>query len=291
MSRMAAMTAVVVTGLLFSTGGAAVKITAWGAWQIAASRSAIAAVVLFACLPEARRSLRWSCLPVGLAYAATLVLFVHANKQTTAAATIFLQATSPLYVLFLGPLLLKEKLRRADLVLLPVFLVGLIVLLQSVVQPSGTAPNPALGNLLAGLSGLSYALTVVGIRALTVSKTQEEGAGAAAVAVGNVLAAILCLPWAIPLESGGPTDLGVVLFLGAFQIAFAYILLLRAVRVLTALEIALLLLLEPVLSPLWAWGLHGEVPGLGVLLGGALIVGATLLKTASETLAPPPSET
>ena len=49
--------------------------------------------------PAARRNWSWRSLLVGVAYAATMVLYVSANKLTTAANTIFLQATAPLYLL------------------------------------------------------------------------------------------------------------------------------------------------------------------------------------------------
>lgn len=283
MTRSAAVLGVVAAGILFSTGGAAVKLTSWHAWQIAGTRSAVAAVVLFAAVPEARRWLSWKCLPVGLAYAATLVLFVHANKLTTAAATIFLQATSPVWVVFLGPILLRERLKRFDLGLLPAFAVGLAILLGAAVVPSATAPQPALGNVLASLSGLCYAFTVTGLRWL--QSGEDGGAGPAAAALGNAFAAIACLPWAWPLVAGAPVDYGVVLYLGVFQIAFAYWILLRAARQLTALEVALLLLAEPVLSPLWAYWLHDEKPGAMVFVGGGLIVAATVCKAAWEARA------
>ena len=280
MSRGSAVLAVIVAGVLFSTGGAAVKLTEWGAWQVAATRSAVAAAFLFALLPEARRARSLRCLPVAIAYAATLVLFVHANKLTTAAATTFLQATSPVWVVVLGPLLLRERPRRVDALLLPVFVLGLVILVGSATTVGVTAPAPSLGNLLAALSGLSYALTVVGIRAL--QSRPGRGGGASAVALGNLLAAILCLPWAIPLAGPELVDVSVTLFLGAFQIGLAYVFLVRAAGVLSALEVALILLLEPVLSPVWAYLVHAEAPGVPVFLGGALIVGATLFKVAWE---------
>ena len=86
---------------LFSTGGAAVKTAAFTAAQIACFRSGVAAVAL---LLWARGRFRWSpqMLVVGLVYAATLDLYVAATKLTTAANAIFLQSTSPLYLLILG---------------------------------------------------------------------------------------------------------------------------------------------------------------------------------------------
>jgi drug/metabolite transporter (DMT)-like permease len=43
-----------------------------------------------------------------------------------------------------------------------------------------------------------------------------------------------------------------------------------------ALEVGLFLLIEPVLNPIWAWLVHGETPGPATLLGGVLILGATV---------------
>ena len=72
---------------LFSTGGAAIKGTDFtgirGALELAAWRSGIAAVAVALLLPSSRRGWTWRTWAVGAAYAATVVLFVIANKQTT----------------------------------------------------------------------------------------------------------------------------------------------------------------------------------------------------------------
>jgi drug/metabolite transporter (DMT)-like permease len=101
--------------LLFSTGGAAIKATALTGWQVASFRSGIAAVVLLLCMPAWRRVWHPRTLAVGAAYAATMILFVLANKLTTATNTIFLQYTAPLYLLLLAPWLLREPVRLSDL--------------------------------------------------------------------------------------------------------------------------------------------------------------------------------
>lgn len=71
-------------------------------------------------------------------------------------------------------------------------------------------------------------------------------------------------------------DLAVILYLGVFQIGLAYVFLTAAVRQVQAVETSLLLLLEPVLNPVWAAILHGERPGMPAVLGGTLVVLATL---------------
>jgi drug/metabolite transporter (DMT)-like permease len=268
---------VLAAAALFSSGGAAIKAATLTAWQVASFRSAVAALALFLLMPEARRRPRPRVVLVGVAYASTMVLFVLANKLTTAASTIFLQSTAPLYVLLLSPWLLKERVRPADLVYMGVLGLGLGTFFVGLDPASATAPNPWLGNVLALLAGVFWALTVMGLRALG-----REGSdwGPSAALCGSLIAAFGCLPLALPVVSSRPLDWAVVIGLGVFQIGLAYVLLIRGLRQVTALEASLLLLLEPVLNPIWAWLIHGERPGPWSLAGGLVILLATLAKSA-----------
>ena len=140
---------VVSAALLFSTGGAAIKATTLGGWSTAGFRSLVACLVLVALVPESRRGWSWRILPGGLVYALTLVTFVLANKLTTSANAIYLQSTAPLYLLALGPLVLKEPLRRRDLLFGLVLLAAMGLFFAGTDNPVATAPNPARGNLFA----------------------------------------------------------------------------------------------------------------------------------------------
>jgi drug/metabolite transporter (DMT)-like permease len=111
--------------ILFSTGGAAIKSAEFTAWQITCLRSGIAALAIWLMTREARRGWSRRVVVVGVAYAATLTLFVLANRLTTAANTIYLQSTAPLYLALLAPWLLKEPTRRQDLVFMAAVGLGL----------------------------------------------------------------------------------------------------------------------------------------------------------------------
>jgi DME family drug/metabolite transporter len=271
---------VLAAAALFSSGGAAVKSVSLNAWQVAGFRSSVAAATLFLLLSEARRRPHLRVLMVGVAYASTLVLFVLANKLTTAASAIFLQSTAPLYVLLLSPWLLRERVRAADLVYMGVLGLGLAAFFVGLDPVSATAPDPFLGNLLAALSGVSWAFTVMGLRALGRGGSDW---GPAAALWGNVIAALGCLAMALPVTSSRPADWLVIGYLGIFQIAVAYAVLIQGLRQVPALEASLLLLLEPVLNPIWAWLVHGERPGGWSIGGGLLILLATLAKSAWDS--------
>ena len=210
---------------LFSTGGAAIKATSLTSWQVASFRSGVAAVAILALVPASRGPFMRRDFAAALAYAATMVLFVAANKLTTSANAIFLQDTAPLYLLLLGPLLLKERLRRADVPLVILLMIGMAMFFHGQEHAAATAPDPVRGNIIAAVSGLAWALTIAGLR--WVGKGGRSGMPT--VVAGNVIACLLCLPLALPVLHAGWADGAVMVYLGVFQIGLAYACLTRAV--------------------------------------------------------------
>ena len=281
-NRGRARAAVLGAAVLFSTGGAAIKACALSGWQVASFRSGVAAIALAALIPgarPARRPFGWPARTwlVGVAYAATLILFVLANKSTTAANAIFLQSTAPLYLLVLAPWLLGERASRRDLVLMLAIAGGLALFFVGSPPAQITAPAPLTGNLLGGIAGITWALTLLGLRGLS----REPAGSLPAVVVGNLIAFAVALPMALGPGHApiAPLDAAVVFYLGVVQIGLAYLLLARGFREVPAFEGSLLILLEPTLSPLWAFIVHGERVETLALAGGALILAATTLKT------------
>jgi drug/metabolite transporter, DME family len=270
--------------VLFSTGGAAIKAADFVGWQITCLRSGIAAVAIWLIAGEARRGWTWRVFLVGVAYAATLTLFVLANRLTTSANTIFLQSTAPLYLALLAPWLLREPTRRQDLLVMIAIVVGLGLTFHGTDQPGATAPDPGRGNLLAAASGLFWALTVCGLRWM--SARPERGSAAAAVVAGNLLAFAVALLFALPVGSHSAFGWGLIVYLGVFQIAVAYTFVTRGLSVIAALEASLILLIEPVLNPVWSWIFHGARPTSWAVLGGVVTLGATTLKALIDARSP-----
>jgi drug/metabolite transporter, DME family len=269
---------------LFSTGGVAIKACALDGWQIACFRAGIAALVVAALVPASRRGWTPRTVLVAAAYAITVILFVQANKLTTAASAIFIQAASPLFIAALGPWLIGERLRARDVPFMAALTAGLGLFFVGAPTEHATAPDPRLGNVLAAASSFTVALMMMGLRWLGKG---GDGSAAAAVVMGNLMAFAIALPFSLPMNAR-PVDAGILVYLGVFQIGLAYPLLLSALRRMSALEASLLLFIEPVLSPVWAWLAHGERPGGWAIAGGALILAATAIKTAVDARSDPP---
>jgi drug/metabolite transporter (DMT)-like permease len=277
MSRQAARLQAVIAAVLFSTGGAGIKVAAFSGPQVATLRSGIAAIALLVWL---RRRVRWTptVLGLGVIYACMIALFVNATKLTTAANAIFLQSTAPLYILVVGPWLIGERFRPRDLFYLGTVGAGMVLCFAGRPDASATSPDPRTGNLLAALCGLAWALTLLSLRRVERDRA-DTGLGISVVVAGNLMASVVSLPLAWPFPSAAPASEWItIVYLGVVQIGVAYAFLTSAMRQLPALDASLLLLLEPVLNPIWAWIIRDEDPGRWVLAGGAIIVTATAAK-------------
>jgi len=263
---------IVATAILWSTGGAAIKLSTLDAPAIAAGRAFFAAIVLFALLPEARlrptRTIVWT----SIAYALTCSLFVIANRLTTAGHAIFIQNTAPVWVLLLGPRLLGEKPTKAEIYSVPVGLIGC-----GLVFADHLGEGRLAGDLCALAASFSYAVLIMLYKKTTVAESMS------ATVLGNGIIVAVMLPIAITF--GGPPvaiDWAVLIYLGVLQQAVAATLFVRGIRHVSALEASLLTLLEPLFSPIWAFLMIGETMG-PLAIGGALLIAvSTVFRTVTS---------
>jgi drug/metabolite transporter (DMT)-like permease len=264
----------IAAAVLWSTAGAAIKSSGLDAFQLAGGRSLVAGAFLFLAVPEARRRPDRRGLAVAVAYAATVTLFVIATKLTTAANAIFIQDTAPLWVLVLSPWLLGERPTRGELLAIPIFGLGLGLFFMDELSPGQT-----LGNLVALASGVAFALCIMGLRLL-----RERGP--VALVWGNAIAAAVTFP----LWGRGPAptaiDLVIVAYLGIFQLGLSYLAFSRGVTGTPAIEASLIILVEPVLNPIFTFLIAGERMGPWAVAGGAVVLLATAWRTVAPTLTP-----
>lgn len=259
---------------LWSTGGVLIKWVDWHPLAICGMRSAIAAALLWAVLRRPRFT--WSAAQIGggVAYAATVLLYVSAVKQTTAANAILLQYTAPVWVALFSAGFLGERVRRLDWVTIVISLSGLLLFFRD-----GLASQSLLGDLLAAASGVTLAWMSLFLR------KQKDGSPVESVIIGNVIAAVVGLPFMFGQAPAAQGWLGLVL-LGVFQLGLSYLLYTAAIKEVSALEATLFSTLEPILNPIWVWLLIGERPGGWALAGGALVLGAIVARSVLGAVRP-----
>ena len=256
----------VITALLWSTGGFLVKSIQWHPVAITGMRSLIAAAVILIAIRKPE--LTWSLPQLGgaVCYAGTVILYVIANKLTTAANAVLLMYTAPIYVIIFGPWFLKEKASRRDWLAVGAVMVGIVVFFMDKLSPEGF-----LGNMLAVLSGVSFAWMTLFLR------KQKRGSPVESVFLGNLLAAVIGLPFFLREELPEINGILMLIALGTFQLGFSYVLYTKAIQKVRAFEAVLITMLEPVLNPVWVFLLLGEVPGNWALAGGTIVMATVVL--------------
>jgi drug/metabolite transporter, DME family len=75
-----------------------------------------------------------------------------------------------------------------------------------------------------------------------------------------------------------------LMLMGPLQLSLPLIAYARGARIVPAMLLSLIAMLDAVLNPLWPWLVYGEPPGDAALVGGAIILGAVLLSTLGAHL-------
>lgn len=266
--------------LCWSLGGLLIKSVPWPPLAVAGGRGFMAAVFL---LLAGGRSVRFTGsatqLGAAVAYASTTMLFVCANKLTTAANAILLQYTAPVYVALLGAWFLGERTRPSDWATIAAVLIGLAFFLGD----SGLRLEGLAGMAVALGSGVSFGVLIVLLR------KQRDASPLAAIILGNLISGLCGLPWLIGAPALAPAGWAALLVLGVVQLGAAYLFYARAIPHVTALEAVLIPVIEPVLNPLWVLFVLGERPGPLALAGGAVVLGAVTLRAVLSIRRPTPN--
>lgn len=260
MNRKKGIYLLVLTSILWSFSGVCTKFISWNGFAVAGIRGLIAALLLL--IVNRRPRLPRSGFQVAaiFSYVGLVVLLILSTKLTTAANAILLQYTAPIYSAILGYFVLKEPVTRHDITVIVLVLIGLAVFLYD-----GLADGRMAGNLIALLSGVCYGAMNVFMRKC------DTDAPADNIFWGNLLAFVLMLPFMGRPEITA-VNIGIILFMGIFQLGLAYILYSIAIPHVPALEATIITVLEPILNPVWVMLFYGEKPGIRTIIGGAIVL-------------------
>jgi drug/metabolite transporter (DMT)-like permease len=260
--------AVFLAAILWSSGGLLIKLISLTSMQISFFRCLIAAIVFAVIFRKRVLNVNKLSILNAFFYATVLTLFVIATKTTTAANAIFLQSTAPIYVLIFEPIIDKTRWERINIITVSVCFFAMLLFFIGELSPGHLE-----GNIVALLAGVSFAAFFLGMR------KNETAYQQSAIFYGNIIVALICIPFILGIEAIAVSDLWMVSFLGVFQIAAAYAVFTYGIKRILAVEASIISMLEPVLSPLWVFLGYGEVPTKYAMIGGTIIIAAISVRT------------
>ncbi|MGD0209856.1 MAG: DMT family transporter [Desulfomonilia bacterium] len=255
--------AMAATAFLWSIAGLFIKVIDWNPIAIAGMRSLIASIVIFIYLKHPRIHLSFPQIAASVASAATMLLFVSANKTTTAANAILLQYCAPVFTVFISAIFLKERTRVEQFVAFPLVMAGMIFMFFD--ELSG---GKLFGNLLAIMSALTFSFYIVFMR------MQKDGSPLESILLAHWLTAGICIIISLFLPAPHVTlkSLFSIVVLGFVQSGLSAILFSIAIKRVSAVQANLIAVIEPVFNPGWVFIVIGETPGSHALIGGGIIV-------------------
>jgi drug/metabolite transporter (DMT)-like permease len=275
-SRTGALLSLHLAVALFGFAGLFGKWIALSPATIVLGRTAVAATALgmmLAIRGQLRGRFEWRLGLNGAVLAVHWVAFFQAIQIAGVAVGLLGFATFPIFVLLLEWSFLRRRTQPGEWVLAAIAMLGLVL----IVPNFQLSNNVAQGVLWGALSGATFALLAVCNRALASRREPAEIAF-----WQNACAAVVLLPAAAFVPAIlTPRDLGFILVLGVVCTALAHTLFIRSLRTLSAHTASVVATLEPVYGIALAAALLAEIPNAATLIGGVIIVGATLWATLS----------
>jgi drug/metabolite transporter (DMT)-like permease len=211
---------------------------------------------------------RWG-LVCGAMWATMFTCFMLALTRTSTANTLIVMSLFPLFAALLSAWVLKSRIAAQTWIAIALAVIGVAWMFAA--QSSRATADAMVGVAIAFGIPVAAAINIV-----VVKRSGAKVDLVPAVLIGGVLSAAITLPFAWPLTAS-LHDVGLLAFLGVFQLGFPCMLMVMLSPHLEPTDVALISLLEVVLGPLWTWLFANEAIGSETLIGGGVVIGALVL--------------
>ncbi len=261
MSRKLAILLLILTGILWSTGGLLIKLIPWSPISIPGIRSGLSAVIIYLYSKSEKKCLGTNIWAGAICYSIMVISFVFANKIIASGNVILIQYAAPIYVALFGFSFLGEKATKVDWITIAIIVIGLSCFFYE-----DLSLKQKWGNVLANFSGLGFA-------GLTLFMRKEKNASPIdCVLLGNLITFVICLPFYYGGVTMEITPWLSVIFLGFVQLGLAYIIFSTAIKYVNALDAIIYPVIEPLINPLLTFIFLGELMSETALIGGGLVI-------------------
>ena len=250
--------------LCWSFGGLCIKFIPWDSMTIVGLRAFLAAIVFAIYRRSIKITFTKGNILAAICLSLTTILFVFANKMTTAAAAILLQFSAPIFIILIELLFYKKRPQASETLAVSATILGMLLFFADDLDVGNM-----MGNFLAIASGLSFA-------GVFVCNKRPDVVPEESLFLGFLLNSALGLPFAIAGASADLMPWGFMLFLGLVQVGLAYVFFSKGIKNTTALLACLITAIEPVLNPVWVALATDELPGRFAIAGGIVIIAAVV---------------
>ena len=192
--------------------------------------------------------------------------YVFAMYNTTVANTNFIIQTQTIFLAIFGYFFLKEKISKITLASIILAISGIILMIGS-----DLSSGQMTGNIAAFVMPISFAILILIIRkypSIDMVPLQLY-AGIVAMIIGYVIAGKIFISF---------YDIFLGFLAGFFQLGFGFILITIGARNTPSATVGIIMLVEAVLGPLWAWIIIKEQPPFIVFIGGSIVLSAVFLQ-------------
>jgi len=217
------------------------------------------------------RGMGWPGLAVAVCFATASATFVVALSYTTVANILLMQAGVPLLAALLAWLLFRERVSPTTWMAIAAVIAGVAIMVSESLD--GTV-SP-IGN------GLALLISTVVAVATVLTRRFAHVRMTPATCLGTLLAAAFSASQASAFAVSG-RDMGFLLAFGVVNLGLGLALFATGARMVPAAIAALLGTFEPLLGPIWVWLVHGEVPSVRTMVGGAIVFAALIVHIGLE---------
>jgi drug/metabolite transporter (DMT)-like permease len=278
-SRAIGIGALLAAGLCLSSAGLMTRhVEAADGWQLMFYRSVGMAVVLTAIfLVKERgriaapvRAMGWNGVAIAVVMAASMVAYLFALMLTSVANTMFIVSAAPFFAALLGWAFLRERVRPLTWLAIVAAVAGMAVMFTD-----GFRSGDPAGLFSALFACVTFAMMVVMLR-------RSRGVDMLpALILASIMSGIACFFIADDIAVS-TNDMALGLLMGAVQTAGGFGFTMIGTRRVPAAEASLVLLVEPILSPLWVWIFVAETPSTIALVGGLIVLAAVMLQAVAS---------
>ena len=253
---------VFLASVCFSTGGLFIKLVPWSALAINGARNLIGAAVIGIYLLATRHRIVFSrrVFIGALSMIGVTTLFALSNKLTTAANTIVLQFTAPVFVILFMAMIYGQRPGKVDLIICFLVLLGVVLFFVDGIQAGNL-----LGNVTAILSGVCYA-------GVFMMNTGEKTDAISSCFLGQLAAGVIFTPLCFGEADFSLPTLAAVAALGVIQVGGAYILFSIGIQHTPPVTASLITGMEPIMNPLLVAAFYGEQVSVLSIIGSVIVV-------------------